>query len=74
MSSYAKRLADLEVIWKQPPRWRVWLAERTADGRLIEIGTGGPVQPGPDDVVITFHECEIPSGRVRPPGDAYEQL
>ncbi len=63
MSSYEKRLADLEVIWKQPPRWRVWCAERSTDGQLVEMGTGMPVTPGPGDTVIVFSEC--PSGRTR---------
>ncbi len=63
MTRHEHRLDTLEMRWKQPPSWKVWIAEETADGRLVEVGTGDPVQPGPADTVVVIGEC--PSGRTR---------
>ncbi len=67
-----KRLDTLERRWRRPPSWKVWFCEEAADGQLVEIATGGPVQPGPRDVLIVVSTC--PPGRVPPPGDAHEWL
>ncbi len=72
MTNPERRLNDLEKRWRRPPSWKVWFAERTADGVLIEIGTGAAVTPGPNDTIVVVSTC--PPGRVRPSGDAHEWL
>ncbi len=71
MSHHEKRVGDLEKHWRQPPSWKVWFAEETAVGQLVEVWTGAAVQPGPNDTVVVIGEC--PSGLSRKPGDAHDE-
>ncbi len=68
MTRHEHRLDALEMRWRRPPSWKVWVAEETADGRLVEVGTGAAVQPGPDDTVVVIGEC--PCGLTWRPGHA----
>ncbi len=71
MTQKETRLDKLEMCWRQPPSWRVWVCEETTPGLLVDLRTAEPVQPGPGDVLIVVSTC--PPGRVRPPGGVHER-
>ncbi len=58
MSDQSRRLDKLETLYQGPSAWRVYVTERTSDGRLVELHTGEEVAPGPLDTVIVFGTYE----------------